>query len=532
MMTFKKILQRGYFVYGCLFLRAKLSLILHRPPPFCKLGIYKCSRIITSVPAHGYHMRTGKSVALPLTTRACFIKILDRLCITPFAIHTSASHNFTSTFKTSLTWLTIFFTLNPGSSSMLRTMWGRCTDSRQLGRNGTAWFQRTASDDKDVRDFLCRDVSDFNFPDILAAMDAAITDGVDVISLSLGNLHSPIRYRNKTISRYSTRREVISLANEAPWVLTLGASSIDKKIRASALLGNHEVLEGESAFQPVDFPSTLLPLVYPGSEAAYCSSESLNSVDVKGQVVLCQTGEISAITRGRNEHEGYTTSAEAHVLPATDVSYADAVKIMAYTSSTNSPTATIFFNGTAIGDFHAPVVASFSSRGPNQASPGILKLDIIGPGVNILAAWHKSVDNNTNTKATFNIISGTSMSCPHLRGVAVLLKSEHPDWSPAAIKICNSESSIPEAQLNYPSFSIILGSNLERYTKTVTNVGETNSSYTVQIAPPAGVDVTVEPSTLNFSGLNQKITYTFILEGEKWEKLGKILEKNFSKFLV
>ncbi|XP_027084373.1 subtilisin-like protease [Coffea arabica] len=459
---------------------------------------------------------------------------------------------------------------------------------------------------------VCRTDGKCNECDILAAMDAAITDGVDVMSLSIGNKSKPFYVDNIAIGAYGAMEKGIfvscsagnngpsteSLTNEAPWVLTVGASTIDRKIRASALLGNHEVLEGESAFQPVDFPSTLLPLVYPGSEAAYCSSESLNSVDVKGKVVLCQTGKISAITKGQivkaaggaamiimnQEHEGYTTSADAHVLPATDVSYADAVKIMTCTSSTNSPTATIFFNGTAIGDFHAPVVASFSSRGPNQASPGILKPDIIGPGVNILAAWHKSVDNNTNTKATFNIISGTSMSCPHLSGVAALLKSAHPDWSPAAIKSaivttadslnletqpiedqtlqpanvfatgaghvnpsaannpglvydiepndyipylcglynndmavrlilqrpvsCSAESSIPEAQLNYPSFSIILGSNLVRYTRTVTNVGEANSSYTVHMAPPAGVDVTVEPSTLNFSGLNQRITYT------------------------
>ncbi|XP_060171515.1 subtilisin-like protease [Lycium barbarum] len=50
------------------------------------------------------------------------------------------------------------------------------------------------------------------------------------------------------------------------------------------------------------------------------------------------------------------------------------------------------------------MVASFSSRGQNMASPGILKPDIIGPGVNILAAWSTSVENNTNTKSTFNII--------------------------------------------------------------------------------------------------------------------------------
>ncbi|PHU08553.1 hypothetical protein BC332_20413 [Capsicum chinense] len=74
---------------------------------------------------------------------------------------------------------------------------------------------------------------------------------------------------------------------------------------------------------------------------------------------------------------------------------------------------------------------------------------------------------------------------------------------------CKQVKGIPEAQLNYPSFSITLGENShsQTYTRTVTNVGDVVSSYNVEIASPPGVSVIVKPSTLKFSKLNQKLTY-------------------------
>lgn len=72
---------------------------------------------------------------------------------------------------------------------------------------------------------------------------------------------------------------------------------------------------------------------------------------------------------------------------------------------------------------------------------------------------------------------------------------------------CLNESSIPQAQLNYPSFSIILGSGDQAYTRTVTNVGEANSSYKIEIIPPAGVLVSVKPERIDFTEVNQQLTY-------------------------
>ncbi|KAJ0810683.1 putative tripeptidyl-peptidase II [Helianthus annuus] len=100
-----------------------------------------------------------------------------------------------------------------------------------------------------------------------------------------------------------------------------------------------------------------------------------------------------------------------------------------------NPTARIYLTVTSAGIKPAPVMAIFSSKGPNILSPDVIKPDITAPGVNILAAWSPLATKNTlGNNIDFNILSGTSMSCPHAAAVAALIKSAHPYWSPAAIK--------------------------------------------------------------------------------------------------
>ncbi|KAG9159587.1 hypothetical protein Leryth_013575 [Lithospermum erythrorhizon] len=302
---------------------------------------------------------------------------------------------------------------------------------------------------------------------ILAAMDTAIDDGVDVLSISLGGKEPRHFYSdNLAIGSFSAMKKGIflslaagnmgpslgTISNNAPWVLSVGASTINRKIRATAVLGNGEQFHGESAIQPKSFQSTQRPLVFNrmSSASPYCTPSSLRFINLRGKIVLCVIGAVSNFEKGQAVKNAggvamilmnpiigaNSTYVDTHqVLPTTHVSNEDGRKIIKYIDSVSNPTGTIAFKGTVIGDDnHSPVVASFSSRGPNSISPGILKPDIIGPGVNILAASPISVENNHKTKLNFNFLSGTSMACPHLSGVGALLKSVHPNWSPAAIQ--------------------------------------------------------------------------------------------------
>ncbi|KAL0319482.1 UNVERIFIED_CONTAM: Subtilisin-like protease SBT1.5 [Sesamum angustifolium] len=313
--------------------------------------------------------------------------------------------------------------------------------------------------------------------DILAAFDAAVADGVDVISLSVGGVVVPYYLDAIAIGAFGAFDAGVfvsasagnggpgglTVTNVAPWVTTVGAGTIDRDFPADVKLGNGRIIRGVSVYGgPALAHDKLYPLIYAGSEgsdgysSSLCLEGSLDPNAVRGKIVLCDRGINSRAAKGEvvkkaggigmilanGVFDGEGLVADCHVLPATAVGASSGDEIRRYIQSAmkskSPPVATIIFRGTRLHVAPAPVVASFSARGPNPETPEILKPDLIAPGLNILAAWPDNVGPSSipsdKRRTEFNILSGTSMACPHVSGLAALLKAAHPEWSPAAIR--------------------------------------------------------------------------------------------------
>ncbi|XP_071681298.1 subtilisin-like protease SBT1.4 [Lolium perenne] len=304
--------------------------------------------------------------------------------------------------------------------------------------------------------------------DVLAAFDEAIADGVDVISISLGSTGSAESFDMDSIAvgAFSAVRKGILVSasagnsgpgestarNVAPWLLTVGASTVNRRFAADVVLGNGDTFPGSSLYAGPPLGATKVPLIYGrtvGSKT--CEAGKLNASLVAGKIVLCDpgvnfkqgdavklAGGVGAIFTSAKEM-GEQAFGSPQILPATAVTFAAAKKIQKYISKNTSPMGTIVFQGTVIGPTPPyPRMASFSSRGPNILAPEILKPDITAPGVEILAAWTGASSPSglewDTRRVQYNIMSGTSMSCPHVSGIAALLRQARPEWSPAAIK--------------------------------------------------------------------------------------------------
>ncbi|KAL9296861.1 hypothetical protein ACSQ67_022757 [Phaseolus vulgaris] len=226
--------------------------------------------------------------------------------------------------------------------------------------------------------------------------------------------------------------------------------------------------------------NTLNPTLIKG-KIVICTIENFSDDRQEKAIQIRQGGGVGMILIDHNAKDiGFQ-----FVIPSTLIGQDAVEELQAYVKTDKNPTARIIPTVTVVGTKPAPEMAAFSSIGPNIITPDIIKAsflrliglyvwtawtgfflvnlflltlkeyrghryscmitivcynptlqpDITGPGVNILAAWSPVGTDATveQRPVNYNIISGTSMSCPHITAVAAIIKSHHPSWGPAAI---------------------------------------------------------------------------------------------------
>ncbi|KAI4357284.1 hypothetical protein L6164_001244 [Bauhinia variegata] len=278
--------------------------------------------------------------------------------------------------------------------------------------------------------------------DILAGFEAAISDNVDVLSVSAG----PNRPKELFADSFSI--------GSFHAVARVAASTIDRSFASYVALGDKKHLQG-SSLSPKGLPSQkFYPLINAedaklakanATDAKFCNAGTLDPKKVNGKILVCQIDENSVqylqgqraslagavgLVLANDKTTGNDVDAVPHVLAASNLNFTDGEYVYSYLRRTKKPMAYLTKAKTELKVKPSPMMAAFSSRGPNIIFPSILKPDITAPGLEIIAAYTQT----RTSRFPYFTISGTSMSCPHVAGIVGLLKTLHPHWSPAAIQ--------------------------------------------------------------------------------------------------
>jgi subtilisin family serine protease len=302
--------------------------------------------------------------------------------------------------------------------------------------------------------------------DLVAAIDQAVADGVDVINYSISGTLTEFLEPAQVAFLFAADAGVFvaasagndgpasaTVAHPGPWLTTVAAGTHNRSGEGSVTLGNGVTYTGASVATAVG-PAPLIDSTAAGLPGADPTAVSLcfaavdnggtavlDPAKVAGKIVVCDRGVTARVNKSLAVLQAggvgmillnvtpSSLNADFHFVPSVHIADTSRTAIKTY-AATSGATASIG-QATIVFNVPAPLTASFSSRGPLRAGGGdLLKPDVIAPGQDILAA----VAPPGNAGQSFNLYSGTSMSSPHVAGLAALLKDLHPDWTPMMIK--------------------------------------------------------------------------------------------------
>jgi len=318
-----------------------------------------------------------------------------------------------------------------------------------------------------------------NTSDLANAIDSAVADGVDIINYSVGSSMLQITAPDDIALMNATKAGVLAVVaagNEGPnlgtigspaggpWAITVAASTRDGETSVDAMqIDEPPSIAGKYAVKEANFTPPLrdsdpieaaLVLVDDDDDASGTGTTAdaceplINDTEIDGNIAFIERGGCNFDLKIQNAGDAgaiaaivYSIAGDAIVMngnaalvdiPAVMIGQADGNLIVAEIEAGNDVTAVLEKSLLLTEPETGNMMATFSARGPGPVRD-IVKPDVTAPGVNILAGFTPETANSMPDE-TFAYLSGTSMSTPHVAGVAALLMQARPDWSPSAVK--------------------------------------------------------------------------------------------------
>jgi subtilisin family serine protease len=326
-------------------------------------------------------------------------------------------------------------------------------------------------------------------PGMLAAYDEMLKDKVDVVNISLGHsgwlLDGPQNHPIAIAQRAAAAAGLLSVASagnagsngrtslSAAWkysdeilvvgnTTTIGTFNIDGTVAGTALPPELQSLSFgpySSAMPATDLEADLY-FVATGNGCAQdpnasgkiavieYATEAGTLIGNCNQAVratnMMNSGAVGMVLVYYTYYSGNTVNA-AVALPTVTIGYSGGTPLVDWLKTGGAGKLTLKAGVRRGYDDKPDILSASSSRGPGVDWG--LKPDISAPGTFIFSSRSSSITSQgqvVGVNRTFGLMSGTSMSTPHVTGAAALIRSVHPTWSVAKLKSALINTSVPQ----------------------------------------------------------------------------------------